>query len=241
MTTKKLFQENSYLKECEASVIGIRDNAIILEQTIFYAQSGGQEGDRGYLELDSGKKISVLNTTFAEDKSILHHVESVPVVLQKGVSIKACIDWELRYKRMQMHSSMHLMCSLIQADVTGGAVGAEKSRLDFDLKDEIPDKEELTEKINVLIKKGAEINIDWWNKEELEKHPEIIRTSKVYPPSENNQYRMVRIENIDLQPCGGTHVKNIQEIGEIQVYKIKKKGKENRRIYLCFADSIPEN
>ena len=112
---------------------------------------------------------------------------------------------------MQMHSAMHLMCSLIQADVTGGSVGAEKSRLDFDLKDEVPDKEELTEKINQLIQKGAEITTEWWDKEKLEMHPDLVRTAKVYPPSENGKYRMVKIGDIDLQPCGGTHFsKNFQ-------------------------------
>ena len=239
MITEKLFQQDAYLKECVSPIAEIRENTILLEQTVFYAKSGGQEGDRGYFELDSGEKIPVLDTTFDENKAILHHLETVPATLKKGVSLKAIIDWELRYKRMQMHSAMHLMCSLIQADVTGGSVGAEKSRLDFDLKDEIPDKEELTEKINQLIQRGAEITTEWWDKEKLEMHPDLVRTAKVYPPSENGKYRMVKIGDIDLQPCGGTHVKNIQEIGELKIYKIKKKGKENRRISLCFADNLP--
>ena len=126
---------------------------------------------------------------------------------------------------MQMHSAMHLMCSLIKADVTGGSVGAEKSRLDFDLKDEVPDKEKLTEKINQLIQKGAEITTEWWDKEKLEKHSDLVRTAKVYPPSENGKYRMVKIGDIDLQPCGGTHVKNIQEIGDFTKFIKSKKRK----------------
>ena len=114
MITKKLWQENSYLKECVSPIAEIRENTILLEQTVFYAKSGGQEGDRGYFELASGEKIPVLDTTFNENKAILHHLETVPATLKKGVSLKAVIDWDLRYKRLQMHSAMHLMCSLIK-------------------------------------------------------------------------------------------------------------------------------
>ena len=228
-----LFTENSYLKEFETRVKKLDNKGIILEQTAFYAKSGGQPGDVGKITINK-KEINIIDTVYDQEKNILHIYENSNN-LQVGDKIKGEINWKVRLKHMRMHSALHLLCSLIPYDVTGGQISFEKSRLDFNAKDKI-EKEEVEDRINQLVKDDHKISYQWITIEELDKQPDLVRTMSVKPPRTNNKIRLVRIGDIDLQPCGGTHVRSTKEIGEIKIGKIENKGKMNRRVNLLLND-----
>lgn len=233
MNTHKLFETDSYLQQAESKILYISEKIVFFECTVFYARSGGQLGDTGEIVNEAGEVIKVIDTTYDEQRNICHHLEK-QITKPEGI-FQLKIDWARRYQLMKMHSCMHIICGLIDADITGCAVGVEKSRMDFDLKANDLDKEQLTVNVNLVIKEGAKVNYEWWDKSSLEKNPELVRTAKVFPPSFGGKYRIVNIEGVDIQPCGGTHVQNIVEIGEIVITKIKKKGSSNRRIYIEFV------
>tara|TARA_B100000315_G_scaffold253197_1_gene291497 strand:+ start:43 stop:732 length:690 start_codon:yes stop_codon:yes gene_type:complete len=228
-----LFIENSYLKKFETKIKKIENKNIILEKTAFYAKSGGQPGDIGKLIFNENE-INIVDTIYDYEKNILHVCEDTND-LKVGEEINGKINWNIRHKHMRMHSALHLLCSLIPYDVTGGQISFEKSRLDFNVENKI-EKEEIENKINQLIQEDHEISFHWITNEELDKQPELVRTMSVKPPRTNNKIRLVKIGNIDLQPCGGTHVKSTKEIGEVKIGKIENKGKMNRRVNLSIND-----
>ncbi len=228
-----LFIENSYLKEFESQVQKVENNNIVLKQTAFYAKSGGQPGDVGKITFNE-KEINIIDTIYDHEKNIIHVCENSKEI-KTGEKIYGKINWDIRYKHMRMHSALHLLCSLITYDVTGGQISFEKSRLDFNAEDKI-EKEEIENKINQLVKDDHKISYQWITNEELDKQPDLVRTMSVKPPRTNYKIRLVKIGNIDLQPCGGTHVKSTNEIGEIKIGKIENKGKKNRRVNLLLND-----
>lgn len=228
-----LFIEDSYLKDFDATILNIDSNKIILDRTAFYAKSGGQPGDIGKITLN-GKEINIIDTVYDNKQNILHVCENSND-LKIDEKIKGKINWEIRYKHMRMHTALHLLCSLIPYDVTGGQISYEKSRLDFNADDKI-EKEEIENKINQLVKDDHEISYQWITLEELDNQPDLVRTMSVKPPRTNNKIRLVKIGSIDLQPCGGTHVKRTKEIGNIKIGKIENKGKMNRRVNLSIND-----
>tara|TARA_Y100000815_G_scaffold120685_1_gene108917 strand:+ start:814 stop:1503 length:690 start_codon:yes stop_codon:yes gene_type:complete len=228
-----LFIEDSYLKDFDATILNIDSNKIILDRTAFYAKSGGQPGDIGKIILN-GKEINIIDTVYDNKQNILHVCENSND-LKIDEKIKGKINWEIRYKHMRMHTALHLLCSLIPYDVTGGQISYEKSRLDFNADDKI-EKEEIENKINQLVKDDHEISYQWITLEELDNQPDLVRTMSVKPPRTNNKIRLVKIGSIDLQPCGGTHVKKTKEIGNIRIGKIENKGKMNRRVNLSISD-----
>ena len=228
-----LFIEDSYLKDFDATILNIDSNKIILDRTAFYAKSGGQPGDIGKIILN-GKEINIIDTVYDNKQNILHVCENSND-LKIDEKIKGKIDWNIRYKHMRMHTALHLLCSLIPYDVTGGQISYEKSRLDFNADDKI-EKEEIENKINQLVKDDHEISYQWITLEELDNEPDLVRTMSVKPPRTNNKIRLVKIGSIDLQPCGGTHVKKTKEIGNITIGKIENKGKMNRRVNLSISD-----
>ena len=228
-----LFIEDSYLKDFDATILNIDSNKIILDRTAFYAKSGGQPGDIGKIILN-GKEINIIDTVYDNKQNILHVCENSND-LKIDEKIKGKINWEIRYKHMRMHTALHLLCSLIPYDVTGGQISYEKSRLDFNADDKI-EKEEIENKINQLVKDDHEISYQWITLEELDNQPDLVRTMSVKPPRTNNKIRLVKIGSIDLQPCGGTHVKRTKEIGNIKIGKIENKGKINRRVNLSISD-----
>ena len=227
----KLFENNAYLNEFEAKIIKIikEDNHIELNQTAFYAKSGGQPGDKGEIERGSSK-IQVLET-IKENNKIIHIVDDLKD-LEENCDIIGKINWDLRYKHMRMHTALHLLCSIVPLGVTGGQIGYEKSRLDFNDPDKLINKEELEEKINLLVEDNHTITTEVIESRILEEKPELVRTMSVKPPQVDGKIRLVRIGDVDLQPCGGTHVKSTIEIGKIQIGKIENKGKMNRRVNL---------
>ena len=228
-----LFIEDSYLKDFDATILNIDSNKIILDRTAFYAKSGGQPGDIGKIILN-GKEINIIDTVYDNKQNILHVCENSND-LKIDEKIKGKINWEIRYKHMRMHTALHLLCSLIPYDVTGGQISFEKSRLDFNADDKI-EKEEIENKINQLVEDDHEISYQWITLEELDNQPDLVRTMSVKPPRTNNEIRLVKIGNVDLQPCGGTHVKRTKEIGNIKIGKTENKGKMNRRVNLSISD-----
>ena len=234
--TEELFREATYSKTTDAKVFRIMDEGVILDRTIFYPEGGGQPGDIGSIRLEDGLDLVVTNT-IKTPNGILHIVNAKKSEMVTGQSVTMNIDWERRLRHMKMHTALHLLCSQVEGAVTGGAIGAQKSRLDFNMPGERPEKEELEEKMNNLIAGDHKISISWISDEELKANPDLVRTMSVRPPMGTGSIRMIRIgDNIDFQPCGGTHVKSTLEIGYIKVGKIENKGRQNRRINITLGD-----
>ena len=239
--TKLLFLEDDYTQNFEADIVACEGNAIALDQTHFYATSGGQPGDLGQLKLND--QIFQIVTTVKDRETpgrILHIVNENTPVPQVGQRVTGEINWEWRYANMRMHSALHLLCSLVEGDVTGGQIGSAKSRLDFNIESGTLDKEELSRQLNALIEQNHPITQEWISEEELDAQPNLVRTLSVKPPRTGDRIRLIRIgtadHTVDLQPCGGTHVRNTGEIGAIEVAKIENKGRMNKRISIRFCE-----
>jgi len=236
--TDALFLDQPRLQSTSARVISADAGAIVLDRTIFYARSGGQPGDTGVVRWDGGE-AAIADTVKGEGGAIVHMPAPDSPLPAPGVEVQASIDWDRRHRLMRMHTAMHLLCSLIKgAAVTGGAVGLDKSRLDFDLPSP-PPKEELEEKLNALIAADLPVTFDWVDEARLDTDPGLVRTMSVQPPRGTGRLRLLRIGTedalVDLQPCGGTHVSRTGEIGPMRVTKIENKGRQNRRIIIAFA------
>ena len=235
--TEKVFYQDSYQKTHTSEVVEIVDNGVILAATIFYPLGGGQPGDSGCLTIN-GHEYRVVDTRFADDRhNIVHFLEAEDLsAIQAGDSVAMEIDWDRRHRLMRMHTSMHLVCSLISAQATGGAVGETMSRLDFDLQGQTIDKEQLTADLNALVDKAIPISVGAITDAELDQNPELVRTMSVQPPRGHGTVRTISIENTDYQPCGGTHVRNTAEIGKLLVTSLKSKGKQNKRVSLALVE-----
>jgi len=241
MPTDCLFRDDSYLRDCDAAIVAITDRGVVLDRTVFYASSGGQPGDRGVFRTEGGGTITVDSAVFTDEaKSEIAHV--LPAALpadaarpQPGERVMAVIDWETRYRRMRMHTALHLLSAALPFPVTGGAVGDTEGRLDFDIPEAGLDKDEITAKVNEMIKADAEVRSRWITDAELEANPGLVKTMSVKPPIGTGRVRLIEIVGLDLQPCGGTHVRRTGEIGPIRVTTIEKKGKQNRRVRISFA------
>ena len=230
-----IFEENAYTKEIETRIKGIdtENKTVELENTIFYAKSGGQPGDIG--KIIAGDQEIEVSDTIKADGSIKNILENLNG-LSKNQNIIARINWDKRYKYMRMHSALHLMCASIPLGVTGGQIGYDKSRLDFNDPDKEIKKEELQEKINTLTKEDHEITYEYIDSQILKSQPELVRTMSVKPPNIEGKLRFVKIGNVDFQPCGGTHVRSTKEVGKITIGKIENKGRMNRRVNILIND-----
>jgi misacylated tRNA(Ala) deacylase len=237
MPTDCLFREDAYLTSTPATVVGISEKGgIVVDRTCFYATSGGQPGDSGMLVTPAGE--FPLATAVYNDplKTEIAHVPAEGVALPGvGDNITLRIDWGPRYRRMRMHTALHLLSAVLPYPVTGGAVNEDDSRLDFDIPEAGLDKDEITEKVNQMIKTDAEVRSRWITDEELEANPALVKTMAVKPPMGTGRVRLIEIVGLDLQPCGGTHVRRTGEIGAVRVTTIEKKGKQNRRVRISFA------
>jgi misacylated tRNA(Ala) deacylase len=235
--TEKVFYQDSYLKTLQSEVVEIVDNGVILAATIFYPQGGGQPGDRGRLTI-GGREYPVSDTRYAADRlRIVPAIDSADLgEIHAGDPVEMEIDWQRRHRLMRMHTSMHLICSLIDAQATGGAVGETESRIDFDLQGQAIDKEQLTAELNRLVEQALPVSIGAITDEELERNPGLVRTMSVQPPRGQGTVRTITIENTDYQPCGGTHVRNTAEIGKLLVTGLKNKGKQNKRISMALVE-----
>ena len=239
--TEQLYRGDAYLRDCAAKVLAINERGgIILDRTVFYASAGGQPGDRGGLEGEGIGPCPIATTVYDADKVTIVHVPGEgAVVPQPGQTVRAVLDWDQRMKFMRMHTALHLLASLVRYPVTGGQIGADEGRLDFDISDaDAVDKDRLTEALNVLVSADHPVTDRWITDAELDANPQLVRTMSVKPPRGSGKVRLVAIGKdgeIDLQPCGGTHVRSTAEIGPLLVSKIEKKGKLNRRIRVAFA------
>jgi misacylated tRNA(Ala) deacylase len=242
MATDCLFREDSYLKNCDAKVVAIEANGgIVLDRTVFYAASGGQPADRGTLTTPSGAAIPVANVVFTDPgkTTIAHIIAHVPApgapAVAVGDTVTAAIDWPVRHARMRMHTALHLLSAILPYPVTGGSVGEAESRLDFDIPEGGLDKDAITAKLAEMIATGAAVSSRWISDAELEANPALVKTMSVKPPMGTGRVRLIDIAGLDLQPCGGTHVRSTTEIGAVRVTQVEKKGKLNRRVRLALV------
>jgi len=233
--TEMLFRDDAYLRSCAGRVIAVDDRGIRLDRTVFYPMGGGQPGDTGMLRLSSGQPIAILDTIKDGQDDVLHIPAPGAALPAPGTEVVAEIDWERRYRLMRMHTCLHLLCSIVPGAVTGGQVSDGRGRLDFDVPGSSLDKEVIAGRLNALIAESQLVAPRWITDEELAAKPEIVRTMSVKPPTGMGKVRLVEISGLDLQPCGGTHIRNTSEIGPIAVSKIENKGKQNRRVMLAFA------
>ena len=229
--TIELFRNNSYLKEHDTTISEIVSDGLVLNETIFYPEGGGQPGDEGSITINN-QTIDIIGTRYTDNK-LVHMIENIDG-FKKNEEVKLNLNWMKRYSYMKVHTCLHLLCSIIPFPVTGGSIGDGRGRLDFDLETK-PDKEEVLNKINELINKDYLIHISSITDKELDDNPDLVRTMAVKPPRSSGQVRMIRIgDDIDFQPCGGTHVSKTSEINHVKSVKIENKGKMNKRIILKF-------
>ncbi len=232
-----IFRDDAYQKSCEATVTAVDGAGIRLDRTVFYPTGGGQPGDVGILRLADGGTLRIVEARKGADhEDVVHVAEDGAALPEPGAKVTAEIDWERRHRMMRIHSCMHVLCSIIVGDVTGGQVGDGKGRLDFNLPDTQLDKEVITAALNRIIAEDHPLSSRWITEDELGQTPELVRTMSVKPPSGAGRVRLMEIEGVDLQPCGGTHVRRTGEIGPVKVGKIENKGRQNRRINIAFAD-----
>ena len=235
--TEELFRADAYARTCDAVVTAADEAGIRLDRTLFYPMGGGQPGDIGVLRLADGGEVAITDTRKVAAAGDIVHVPADGAALPApGDPVRAEIDWDRRHRLMRMHTCMHLLCAVIEGDVTGGQIGAAKSRLDFNLPDTSLDKEHITAELNRLIAEDHEIGTRWIDDDELAANPDLVRTMSVKPPRGQGRVRLLDIAGIDLQPCGGTHVKSTAEIGPVRVGKIENKGRQNRRVNVLLDD-----
>jgi misacylated tRNA(Ala) deacylase len=231
--TRELFREDSYLKTCTANVTESTGNLVRTDQTVFYPLGGGQPADTGQISWDGGR-ANVIDTRYV-DGDIAHVLEEGSPLPQTGDKVDLSIDWDRRYRHMRMHTAMHLLGSVLRYGVTGGNISAEKSRLDFDMEDTV-DKEAVGAALRELVAADRPVSCRWITEEELDENPELVRTMSVQPPRGKGAIRLLEIENVDLQPCGGTHLRSTGEVGAVRIGKVEKKGRQNRRVNIHLDD-----
>jgi misacylated tRNA(Ala) deacylase len=236
MTTDLLFRSDAYLATAQAKVIGAREGGIELDRTIFYPMGGGQPGDTGALLRSSGERIAIADTRKGETlDSVRHIVAPLASSPEPGETLTLAIDWQRRYALMRLHTALHVMSCVVVAPVTGGNIAPDKARLDFDIDMSLLDAEVIERETNALIARGAATETVWITEAELGARPDLVKTMSVQPPRGGGRVRLLRIPGIDLQPCGGTHVRNIAEIGAIRVLKIRSEGRRNKRVEIALA------
>lgn len=238
--TEELFRHDGYLRSCEATVREVRPDGIVLDRTVFYYESGGQPGDSGRLVRagDAAASVSVGIVDTKRDKAtgaILHVPQAGAPSLAPGDTVLAEIDWDRRHRHMRMHTCLHLLCAVVPGQVTGGQIAADKGRLDFAVDAAALDKAHIEAELNRLVREDHAVTPAWITDEELAAKPDLVRTMSVKPPSGHGKVRLLEIPGVDLQPCGGTHVRRTGEIGPVAVAKIENKGKQNRRVVVQFA------
>lgn len=234
--TESLFADDAYLKSCEAAVTAVDGNTVTLDRTVFYAMSGGQLGDTGRLIGADGAPVEVADTRKGDGGAILHVLADGAAAPAVGSTVTAEVDWERRHRLMRMHTCLHLLSAVLPYPVTGGQVSDGKGRLDFDIPEAILEKEHITGELNRLIGEDHDVTSEWITDDDLATQPDLVKTMSVKPPSGLGRVRLLRVgDTVDVQPCGGTHVRSTAEIGEVRVRKIEKKGRQNRRVSLEFV------
>lgn len=231
-----LFREDAYLRSATARVSAVGEGGIELDRTVFYPQGGGQFGDTGVLRRGSGEEVPILDTRKGEGlTSVLHVPAPAAPAPEVGETVTLAIDWERRHRLMRLHTALHVMSCVVVAPVTGGQIAPDKARLDFDIDMSLLDAQQIERDTNALIARGVETRTVWFTEAELDARPELVKTMSVAPPRGSGRVRLLEIPGIDLQACGGTHVRNIGEIGAIKVLRIRNEGKRNKRVEIALA------
>ena len=235
--TEEIFRQDAYARSCEAVVTGLDADGIRLDCTVFYAEGGGQPGDSGRLSTADGHEIEIVDTRkHVATGEHLHVPADGAPALSPGDAVTAEIDWERRHRLMRVHTCLHLLCAVVPGGVTGGSVGPGKGRLDFDLPETTLDKDRIGVELNRLIQEDHPVGARWIGDEELARNPELVRTMSVQPPKGQGRVRLIDVAGVDLQPCGGTHVRTTGEIGRVRIGKIKNKGRHNRRVNIALEE-----
>jgi misacylated tRNA(Ala) deacylase len=236
MTTELLFRDDAYLATATARVVAVHERGIELDRTIFYPTGGGQQGDTGTLVRTSGERIAIVDTRKGDAQgSVLHVAAPSTPPPEPGETLALEIDWPRRYALMRLHTALHVMSCVVVAPVTGGNISPDKARLDFDIEMSLLEAAKIERETNALIARRVETETVWISDAELDARPELVKTMSVQPPRGAGRVRLLKIPGIDLQPCGGTHVRNIGEIGGIRVLKIRSEGKRNRRVEIALT------
>ena len=230
--TAELFREDAYRTQTPATVIASDERGIVLDRTVFYPRSGGQAGDAGEMVRADGSVVAIADTLKSEGGIL--HVPAQPVALAVGEAVTARIDWERRHRHMRFHTATHLLCAIVPHQTNGCSITRDYARLDFDMV-ELLDREHLERELARLVAEAHEVRTVWITDEELDAKPELVRTMSVKPPRGVGRVRLLDIDGVDLQPCGGTHVANTREIGALRVAKIEKKSARSRRVVLEFV------
>jgi misacylated tRNA(Ala) deacylase len=238
--TQELFREDSRLRECEARLLSVDERGIRLDRTVFYPQGGGQAGDAGELHLNGGVRMVIAHTVKGALAGEVLHVpapgqEAILATLTPGDAVTASVDWDRRHRHMRFHTATHLLCALVPHPVDGCSITAGYARLDFHMSEPL-DKQVLSDGLARLVAEARPVSHRWISDDELDANPGLVRSMSVQPPRGSGRVRLLEIEGVDLQPCGGTHVANTAEIGAVVVTKIEKKSAMTRRVVLGFAD-----
>ena len=241
MATETLFRSDPYARACEAQIVAVNARGgIIVDRTVFYPTGGGQPGDSGTLTLSDDREITIATTVKGGPgdgaEAIVHVPAEGSAAPTVGERVTLELDWDRRHRHMRVHTCLHLLSAVLTFPVTGGQVGDGKGRLDFDIPDAGLDKDEITTELNRRIGGDHAVATEWISDAELAAQPELVKTMSVQPPSGTGRVRLIRIEGLDLQPCGGTHVARTGEIGSVTVTKIEKKGRQNRRVTISLND-----
>ncbi len=233
---ERIFEDDAYAGTCDAVVISAGAEGIRLDRTVFYAMGGGQPGDTGVLRLEDGGEVAIVDARRGESPGDVVHVPAEGAALPAaGAKVTAEIDWQRRHRLMRIHTCLHLLCAVVDGPVTGGQISDGKGRLDFDIPEATLDKEAITAALNRLIEENHAVRPRWITDDELAAEPELVKTMSVRPPMGQGRVRLLEIEGVDLQACGGTHVAATGEIGRVEVRKIENKGRHNRRVVIAFA------
>jgi misacylated tRNA(Ala) deacylase len=236
--TDELFREDATLRQCEARITAIDEAGVQLDRTVFYPLGGGQAGDAGVLRLPAGATVRIVDTRKGAQPGDIVHVpapDSDLSLLSVGMVVSAEIDWQRRHRHMRFHSATHLLCALVPHPVDGCSITADYARLDFHMIEPL-DKDTLNQGLARLVGEAHGVSHRWISESELDANPGLVRSMSVQPPRGRGQVRVLHIEGVDLQPCGGTHVTNTAEIGPVIVTKIEKKSAKTRRVVLGFAE-----
>ena len=235
--SEPLYRADPYAREAAATVVEATPEGVALDVALFYPRGGGQPGDLGALERAGGAVVAIADCVYRPDRTgiLLIPVENA-VLPAPGERVTARLDWATRYARMRAHTALHLLSVVLPYPVTGGAVGGAEGRLDFDSGETAFDRADIEARLAELVATDAAVTTRWITDAELEANPGLVKTMKVKPPMGSGQVRLVEIAGLDLQPCGGTHVARLSEIGRIEVTGIEKKGKQNRRVRIKLPD-----